>query len=352
MQRSLRRPGFTLVELLVVIAIIGILVGLLLPAVQAAREAARRMQCSNNLKQIGLAMHNYESATKSLPPGSGFYGGGQVTAPAPNERFRGGRWNRASWAVRILPYIEQTALFNEFGGDVFPTDNARMTDPTNAAGGELLRGQRLSFLICPSDNNDGRNANIAGRASRIQPMNYQACVGPNHLGNSPSCACPLLQQFLVLKKPGSNYNNPPGCFSRRGGIKPQGQGGNVGFICRFGGISDGLSNTFLVGEGIADYSAHVRNGWSHSNRHGFSTLIPMNWKSEYPNLQAALNAGKTGCEARCNWNTEVGFKSRHTGGANFVLGDGSVQFVSQNIDMVMYNRLGDRNDGGVVEAGF
>ncbi len=349
------RKGFTLVELLVVIAIIGILVGLLLPAVQAAREAARRMQCSNNLKQIGLAMHNYESAYKSLPPGSAFYGGpngGYYQVASPNERFAGNRYQRASMNALILPFIEQANLFNTMEGMRFPTNEARVPDPNNPAGGELYRGLRLSHLICPSDTNPGRNANVRGRASRIQPSNYQTCEGPTHVNNSPTCACPLLSEFNKLEVPGSNHNKPAGCFSRRGGIPPTGASGNPGFICTFGAISDGTSNTILVGEIIADWSNHARNGWSHANRHGIVTQIPINWRTEYPNLAAALAAGKTGCEARCNWNTEVGFKSRHTGGAQFVLGDGSVQFLSQNIDMIMYQRLGNRADGEVVNDVF
>ncbi len=350
-----RKRGFTLVELLVVIAIIGILVGLLLPAVQAAREAARRMQCSNNLKQIGLALHNYESATKSLPPGSAFYGGPNAASyqeAPPYQRFVGHRYQRASMNARILPFIEQGNIYNTMEGLKFPTNDARVPDASNPQGGELYRGLRLSHLICPSDSNAGRGANVGGRASRIQPSNYQACEGPVHVNNSPSCSCPLLTEFNKLEVKGSNHNRPPGVFTRRGGVPPTGATGNAGFICTFGSIPDGLSNTIMVGEVIADWSNHARNGWSHANRHGIITQIPINWRTEYPNLAAALAAGKTGCEARCNWNTEVGFKSRHVGGAQFVLGDGSVHFISESIDMLMYQRLGNRQDGEPVNVDF
>ena len=353
MKRHARRSAFTLVELLVVIAIIGILVGLLLPAVQAAREAARRMQCSNNLKQIGLAMHNYESATRSLPPGSAFYwpGPNNVRMPAPFERFHGHIRRRSSYLVRLLPYMEQVPLYNMFEGDRFPTDNARTPDPNNPLGDKLFRGLRIEGFICPSDTNNGRTANIQGRPSRIQPSNYQFCMGPtNSVSNSPNCGCPLVDQFRALSQAGTNVNNPAGCFTRRGGIPPTGAGGNPGYVCRLKDITDGTSNTILVGEIIADWSAHARNGWSHSNRWGIYTQIPINWRTEYPNLNAALNAGKTGCEARCNWNTEVGYKSRHTGGAQMVLGDGSVHFVSENVDMLMYQRLGSKNDGETVNV--
>ncbi|MCA9128088.1 MAG: DUF1559 domain-containing protein [Planctomycetales bacterium] len=349
-----RHVGFTLVELLVVIAIIGILVGLLLPAVQAAREAARRMQCSNNLKQIGLAMLNYESATKSLPPGSAFYGPNvNGRAAAPYERFEGRLVNRPPWHYRVLPFMEQVGLYNLFEGDKFPTDNARMPDPSNPEGGELMRGQKISTFICPSDSNGGYNATVNGRSSRVQPANYMGCMGPtNSVSDSPTCGCPLVDQFRALSQAGTNVNNPAGVFTRRGGIPPTGAAGNAGYTAKLGDLTDGTSNTILVGEVIADWSAHARNGWSHSNRWGIYTQIPINWKSEYPNLNAALTAGKTGCEARCNWNAEVGFKSRHTGGAQVVLGDGSVHFLSQTIDMVMYQRLGSKNDGQPVNVEF
>jgi len=127
-----KRQAFTLVELLVVIAIIGILVGLLLPAVQAAREAARRMQCTNNLKQIGLAIHNYESTIKRIPPGAVWNGG---TVDVTFGRFVGPINERGSSLAFILPYIEQQALYSQFDF-ALPINNARF--PANIQGGMLL----------------------------------------------------------------------------------------------------------------------------------------------------------------------------------------------------------------------
>ena len=346
---SLKRRGFTLVELLVVIAIIGILVGLLLPAVQAAREAARRMQCSNNLKQIGLAIHNYESATKRLPPGGGFYGGVNValgSLPAPFQRFSGARDNRSHMLVRLLPYLEQNALYGEFGGDAVTTDNARISDPANPLGGQLLRGIVVPSYICPSDNNNPIATTVDGRASQVQPSNYHFSMGPtNAMSNNPGCSCPLVATFAARSLAGTNVDNPAGCFTRRGNILPQNLTGNGGYSGKFGDVSDGLSNTIFMGETIASWSGHALNGWSHPNQWGRFTQIPINWDTRFVDLASATAAGKTGCEARCNWNSAEGFKSRHTGGAQFVMGDGSVQFLSQNIDLINYNRLGAKADG-------
>ena len=322
------RPGFTLVELLVVIAIIGILVGLLLPAVQAAREAARRMQCSNNLKQIGLAIHNYESATKRIPPGAIFYGGVQVDI----GRFHGQSNQRGSMLVFILPYIEQTSLYNQFDFTM-PVNETRMPDPANASGGMYLKGMIVPSYICPSD----INAPISPGNNQIQPANYHPSFGPSAaISNNSACSCPLFATFQAFSQAGTGGNaNPAGPFSRYGYDYP----GTFSFV------PDGLSNTIFVGEVRADSSGHVQAGWSHSNKWGIFTQIPINFDTSEPDVATALAKGKTACNARCNWNAEVGFKSRHTGGAQFVFGDGAVRLLSQSIDMINYNRLGSRNEG-------
>ena len=338
MSKALKR-GFTLVELLVVIAIIGILVGLLLPAVQAAREAARRMQCSNNLKQIGLSIHNYESSNRRIPPGS-YFAGGTVIAlgslPGVGQRFSGIDTHRSNMYARLLPFMEQTPLYNEFAGFIYPTNEARITSPTNPQGGELLRGITVPTYICPSDTNPPLPETVSGRASLNQPSNYQYSMGPTStISNSASCACPLFATFQSRSLAGTDNGNPAGCFTRRGDL----------YTGKFSDVSDGLSNTIFMGEVIASWSLHATNGWSHANIWGRWTQVPINWDTRYVDLASATAAGKTGCEARCNFNSAEGFKSRHTGGAQFVLGDGSVHFLSQSIDLINYNRLGAKSDG-------
>jgi prepilin-type N-terminal cleavage/methylation domain-containing protein len=174
-----KRQAFTLVELLVVIAIIGILVGLLLPAVQAAREAARRMQCTNNLKQIGLAIHNYESTIKRIPPGAVWNGG---TVDVTFGRFVGPINERGSSLAFILPYIEQQALYSQFDF-ALPINNARF--PANIQGGMFLKGARVPAYICPSDVNDP----ISPGVNQIQPSNYTFSMGPSSaLSNNGNCS--------------------------------------------------------------------------------------------------------------------------------------------------------------------
>ncbi len=217
-----RRQAFTLVELLVVIAIIGILVGLLLPAVQAAREAARRMQCSNNLKQIGLAILNYESATKRLPPGSCFYGGAAEVGPAPFQRFAGAQGNRRHLLARILPFIENAALDAQFEGDRFPTDDARTLDPANPAGGnQLLRGVRIPGYLCPSDVEEAITASVNGLTNaQVIGSSYHFNMGPTAgISSNPASPC-VVTAFNVNAVAGTNADNPAGPFTRRGKVAP------------------------------------------------------------------------------------------------------------------------------------
>ncbi len=327
MQRLAKwRGAFTLVELLVVIAIIGVLVGLLLPAVQSAREAARRMQCSNNLKQIGLAIHNYENANKRIPPGAVWNGG---TVNITIGRFEGPINERGSSLAFILPFIEQQALYDQFDF-ALPINNARF--PATMFGGMFLKGARVAAYICPSDVNDP----ISPGVNQIQPSNYTFNMGPSSaLSNNGACSCPLYSTFQSFNIANTPQNNPAGPFTRQGWA----------YTGKFGDVSDGLSNTIFFGEIRADSSNHARQGWCHSNKWGIFTQIPINFDSSEPDVATALSKGKTACNARCTWNTEVGFKSRHTGGAMVVLGDGSVHFLSQTIDMLTYQNLGAKADG-------
>ncbi|MDZ7618269.1 MAG: DUF1559 domain-containing protein [Patescibacteria group bacterium] len=293
--------GFTLVELLVVITIIGILIGLLLPAVQSAREAARRMQCSNNLKQIGLALHLYESANSTFPPGAYWYG-------TDSDAYRG------SILCLLLPYLEQQSLFDQF-------DYTKRIDDQKLPNGQEIASTIVSVYVCPSDSNRGL---YNGRAIH----NYAASAGPTaHGNNSENCSCPSAMSWNTYAL--TPYGNISGMFFRRNDPKSIAD-------CR-----DGLSNTILFGEVRRDCSVHIRQGWVRSNNGNglVATMVPMNVDS------CRDGASHDPCLQPCNWNLELAFKSSHPGGVTFLFGDGSVHFLSQSIDHWTYQYLGARADG-------
>ena len=297
----IRRSAFTLVELLVVVAIIGVLVALLLPAVQAAREAARRTKCSNNLRQIMLAASQFEDAHKKLPPG--------------------GVWNpsgtsRGSIFIYLLPYLEQPALYSAIDF------NKTAIDVTSGA--PPLASTMLPMLLCPSDPHPRLYYTV------LASHNYAASRGPTEVFNNPSCACPNPWQSLS-QAPLDDPRNFAGPFTR------------LGTQVRLAEVTDGLANTIFFGEVRPRCSEHARNGWAASNNgNGFcTTLIPINFNSCD---DAAVNA----CNRSCNWSTELGFRSLHANGAWFAFGDGSTHFVSATIDHALYQNLGAKADGNAV----
>ena len=304
--------AFTLVELLVVITIIGILISLLLPAVQAAREAARRSQCANNLKQIGLATLNYESVWGALPAGAYHID----YTPAFVAPYRG------SILIRLLPYLEQQALYDRFHLDVDFVDNQHMDYPGTAL--PLIGATVVSAYVCPSDNSPPISSST-GRAKH----NYAASNGSTALIDNPSCSCP-------------NWNswNPYALAS----FAPPGLGVAVftrnSLNCTVAEIRDGLSNTIFFGEVRPACSTTQEEGWAASNNgQGLtSTIIPINTNS-------CEASSSDGCQRPCNWNAELGFKSSHPGGALFVFGDGAVHFLSESIDRWNYQYLGAKADG-------
>jgi prepilin-type N-terminal cleavage/methylation domain-containing protein len=305
------RFGFTLVELLVVIAIIGVLVALLLPAVQAAREAARRSQCANNLKQIGLALHNYHDTNNSFPPGAVF-----------SQR-------RGSMHIRLLPFMEQQPLYDLFN---FNSDTDVQTFPAGVNGGILLAGAQIPGFACPSD---GANRPTGTAPNIVMASNYYPSMGPSSaLSNNGSSSCPLYPTFQSYNQPNTGATTPAGPFTRDGWV----------FMCKMSEVTDGLSNTIFVGEVRPKCSNHVRQGWSRSNKWGAFTQIPINFDSCRRPAEATAE-GKDMCYADENWNAEVGFKSLHPGGAQFSLGDGSVKFIAQTVDMRMYNFMGGKSEG-------
>jgi prepilin-type N-terminal cleavage/methylation domain-containing protein len=298
-----RRRAFTLVELLIVIAIMGILVALLLPAVQSARETARKSQCQNNLKQIGLAVLNYEQTNKRLPPGGVWE----------QERRLGG-----SIYVYLLPMLEEANLFQVFNLRSKNVDDTRFPGTQQRVDATVIE-----TLICPSDD---REVHYSGRVAH----SYAASRGPTAVWWNADSICDYPWADLA-RAPIDDPRNFAGPFTR------------VGTQERLKAIIDGLSKTIFFGEVRPKCSEHVRNGWVNSNNgNGYcTTLIPINYDS-------CNDASPDPCHRSNNWTTEVGFKSAHTGGALFLFGDGRVQFITEEIDHSTYQLLGAKNDGLVI----
>jgi prepilin-type N-terminal cleavage/methylation domain-containing protein/prepilin-type processing-associated H-X9-DG protein len=319
-QHRLGKSGFTLVELLVVIAIIGVMVGLLLPAVQAAREAARRMSCSNNMKQIGLAMHNYHDSLKSFPMA-------YIHDPADNFRESFG------WSAMLLPFLEQTALFEQLGVNKGSFYNQLMpgNTPANAAVLNAARTPVAGFM-CPSDTGFNAPGLVVNNRSFDLGLGFAA----NGLTTAAQCRVAV-----------SNY---PGVQGHR---NVQAHTANTGIF--FGGsrigfrdIVDGTSNTFAVGE---RETLRCRSGtWVGVRRpagaSGAKAISPVVGHSQpvlnQPDPPIDWNRNRLGCGE--------GFSSLHPGGAHFLLCDGSVRFVSNSINHFWFAALGPDTNGTVADS--
>jgi prepilin-type N-terminal cleavage/methylation domain-containing protein len=317
------RRGFTLIELLVVIAIIAILIGLLVPAVQKVREAAARLQCQNNLKQLGLAMHTYHDANKKLPFGEG-HGSSQVgTNPGTSVTARGCCWGL--WQSMILPYIEQASMLrlwqNHLGSDnagraITGTGNRlRYGDSPNV---ENVTSKQLAILTCPSDNpNPGAiTTNIGGVTYAITSHNYVVNYGNGtNYGLDPTVGAtpPFPAGYRVLAAP----------F----GMAP--------YVKRLTDITDGTSNTLLASETVQGIGGDLRGFTWWAPGAQFTTFYPPNTSLPDIVTQSCNNQPAQNLPCQNNggaWNIQAA-RSRHTDGVNVVLGDGSVRFVSQSINI-------------------
>jgi prepilin-type N-terminal cleavage/methylation domain-containing protein/prepilin-type processing-associated H-X9-DG protein len=320
--RTDARRAFTLIELLVVIAIIAILIGLLLPAVQKVREAAARMSCTNNLKQIGLAMHNHHGVRRTLPPG------GMQTGQNGTPCY-------STWAIEILPYIEQTALYNQYN------QKALNNTPGNRAVGQ----QRVSTYECPSDLLIGKLEQPAsGPDSGNQWMHgsYRANSGKGNSNNAETAWDTFEPQLWPNNTLNQSFKGPlHGTAAAYNGVPAQtalGVGGVsvsvMGGPERFANIADGLSNTIMAGELTfidvtrrATFWAYTYASYNQSSFLTESRILNNSynkcWKPD------GVNPGGAGQDNPC----KRAWGSMHPGGMNMLLCDGSVRFLSFSIDI-------------------
>lgn len=359
MKRSYCQRGFTLVELLVVIAIIGILVGLLLPAVQAAREAARRMQCQNNLKQLGLAVHNFASTYKE-----------QV--PMLAEAQEGGHWS-----AFVLPFIEQNSLFGaltfgstDWAAGVAP-NNPSLTSPNPMLRQVAACELPIQFMRCPSSTANAaifdasawapqpwfvaarQPANYLGVVTGIQPNDWR----PELPGWGPRPTQATWVDANGVTQPTKGHWELDGMFITRPPATARIAQGGFGGAVKFGGVTDGLSNTLMIGEAEPDPRLSETSAFQELANTGrkdhwaiggddFDNWEGVDWSEcggstavriNYPRPTVRLS------DVNPHWAAyEVSFGSRHAGGANFVLGDGSVRFIPDSIDARTYSWLGTR----------
>ncbi|MGE0759677.1 MAG: DUF1559 domain-containing protein [Pirellulaceae bacterium] len=278
---SWQHPGFTLVELLVVIAIIGVLVSLLLPAVQSAREAARRMSCSNNLKQLGIALHNYHDTNQKFPSNS----------------FDS---NQLGWTVRILPFIENQNLFEKFD----------FTKLYNVAPNYDLGLTSVSTLLCPSSKSPRASLSNGGEAINgvgTFTTHFYGVMGPKGTNSRTG-------QTYPWTNAGSH-----GGFAGSGFF-------NLTTTRNFAHITDGTSNTFALAEISWDDRRGLRTRyrlWPRGHRTN-------DWNACSKNLANQINTDQTAVF------NDQSFGSNHPGGCHFLMADASVQFVSQTIDFATY----------------
>jgi prepilin-type N-terminal cleavage/methylation domain-containing protein len=351
MRQPKLRKGFTLIELLVVIAIIAILVALLLPAVQQAREAARRSQCKNNLKQIGIALHNYHDVFSTLPNGT-------VASAV-------GGWG-TSWWPRILPYTDQAGLFDALS---FDGAHPGWTHNTGAEGGfstsagyrngQAANRNPISLMLCPSS--PLPKLHNTGGGNFINTPHY---IGMGGAANGDSRTDLAANGFVTDSFRNSSVHpqrNRTGCCGSN-------NNGRVAFggvliptkSILFRDITDGTSNVIAVGE-CSDYAADANDSPVNiQGTHGFLMGSPRNsvdaqnermfnltFINYPPNfVKTKGNGVLASAGIGANFGSNNGLYSPHTGGVQVVLADGAVRFISDNVDMLLFRRACTRDDGG------
>jgi prepilin-type N-terminal cleavage/methylation domain-containing protein/prepilin-type processing-associated H-X9-DG protein len=336
---SPRRRGFTLIELLVVIAIIAVLIGLLLPAVQAAREAARRAWCTNNLKQIGLAIHNYHTAFDVVPPVGGIDAAGNTTGAGKVPQT-------AAIHMRLLNYLEHEAVYNAYNFML-----ADVTAGTSVPANTTVMSTAIPGYLCPSDPNPGNTGNLAGGFNaRVQCVNY----APNGGGN---------RQYG-----GGNVN---GLAWWLGGNPSY--GARVTLACVLDGTSataafsewvKGTSGQNALGRNLVYSVTQYTNGGLAADFAACNAAAAPLWdfKGEYWTLQDTGRGGpyyhvmppnSRACATAMPFGAAdsfIGPSALHPGGTNVLLLDGSVRFIKDSVSLPVWNALGSRAGGEVISA--
>ena len=340
------RQAFTLVELLVVIAIIAMLVTLLLPAVQAAREAARRSQCANNLRQLALGVLNHESALGVFPAND-------------NDIARGLR-DFASHLVMVSPYLEEAALHGAIDFDSGTRPGYQIV------AGKKLKEHVLPVLQCASDDRNGLIVPDDMRAWRglwdgdpVAVTNYAGSIGAQWMESWSGCNLATIVgdgggRYALAGDGEDWFNTTRSVKCRRsdgstaqGNVRSDNPCRNAisgvfarsSWAARLVDIEDGTSKTIMLGE-IRPYCSAFQwiHGWTLSEGLWFSTTAPLNFPT-------CMDGGRICRDRENSFNTAMGFKSQHPGGANLALCDGSVRFLGDDINYTLYQRLGARADG-------
>jgi prepilin-type N-terminal cleavage/methylation domain-containing protein/prepilin-type processing-associated H-X9-DG protein len=336
---SQKLRGFTLIELLVVISIIAVLIALLLPAVQSAREAARRAQCINNLKQLGLAAHNYHDIGGRFPTTMYLH---PVFGPK-----SGIAWNNSSFLVQMLPQLEQGPLYNAVNFSMmmgtFVGGGWRWNAMYGAGDPNMtVRITVLNAFICPSDDSPNIDKDNPDDLSGLDAAgtSYVGNMGDNCLACGGGLNDRLGQVILC------NDLNLPCRFPQLGHARmtdeqtdngsPAGSGifwawgANVGLNM----VSDGTSNTLMIGEQIRKVTQW--NAWVGANASIGSTAVPLNYKLPVPNVG--------------DWTHQYSFRSNHPGGANFAMADGSVKYLKSTVNFNVYQALSTRAQGEILSS--
>lgn len=360
--RRARRKAFTLVELLVVMSIIGVLTSLLLPAVQSAREAARRVECNNNLKQLALACESFHLTAERYPPG-GRLGPNDTHLLYPMSH-RSCHYDKGSWLLIVGPHMEAGNIYDKVPDkDYFQTP---YTDPRNSSiqtavnAGILPVAQKT--LVCPSDGKSGRNPGYSNYVASAGPQCTEWNLPP--VGSSPAvCGVNTFHRYCAPADNGLGstygygYSSPAASrLLDAGSIR--GMFGRTGTRIPRRLVSDGTSNTILCGEGIPRENMFMQVPGG-----GLVPSLP----TQVPNWASALSGNVTGTtivpinhntprnlgcapNSSGNHNEAWGFKSGHPQGTVFAFVDASVHYISESIDMRTYQLLGCRDDGEVVSS--